>query len=195
MLNLNERQLACVVAALTYWRREGPGSAGEERDIACGDGAFDELSADEISSLIDDLQGDEQPTNGYSDMASKLDDIVQCFSRNGEFNSHTAPLGTVEVRETAVEVRDWLQGLSAGEPILSVMMQDLIGDYDEPNGSEWKWVESNASYSHCRNAEDGVREFILNLSRTFDSIPKKLQATLKSARQAGFAYVLFHQGT
>lgn len=195
MKHLNERQLACVVAALTYWRREGPGSAGAERDIACGEGSFDELSEDEVSALIAEFQGEpEQPT--YAGMARRLDDIVDCFSSNGEFNSYSAPMGTMEVRETAVELRDALQALSAGQPMLDVMMQDLIGDYDTPDGVEWKWVESNASYVHRENGQrDGIWEFVLNLARTFDDVPAKLVETIENARAAGFGYVLFHQGT
>jgi hypothetical protein len=194
MKNLNERELACVRAALTFWRREGAGTAGVERDIASGDGTFDELSAEEIRSLIDEL-GEDEPPLMYVDMADQLDEIVQCFSRNGEFNTHSARLGTVEIREAAVKLRDAIQALSNGEAILSVMMQDVIGNYDEPTGPEWKWVETNASYAHQRNGEDGVWEFVLNLSRTFEHIPRKLGKTIEKARGAGFGYLLFHQGT
>ena len=76
------------------------------------------------------------------------------------------------------------------------MMQDLVGDYDLPDTVvEWKWVADNASYHHRHNGQLGVYEFMLNLSRTFDDVPERLQAVLASSKQAGIAYLLVHQGT
>ena len=195
MKKLNERELACVLASLTFWQREGLSSAGQERDLATLDGSVEELNSEKIGELIKRVSEegeDEAPT--YSGMAEQLDDIVSCFSRNGEFNTHSAQLGTVEIRETAVELRDALQALSGGEALLSVMMQDVVGDYDIPNEvPEWKWVEENGSFAHRDNGQSGVWDFVLNLSRTFENVPAKLRKTIDKARKAGFGYVLFHQ--
>ncbi|MBK6616544.1 hypothetical protein [Ottowia sp.] len=195
MKNMNAREHACVLAALAFWAREGAASGGHERDIASGEGQFDELNADEIEALRQRLSA-EGETVTYAGLADKVDEIIQCFSTNGEFNSHSAPMGTVELREQAVEVRDALQQLGDGEAICSVMMQDFVGDYDRPEELvEWKWVQENASFAHRDNGRDGIWEFMLNLSRTFDAVPMQLQQPIRYARQAGFAYLLFHQGT
>jgi hypothetical protein len=38
------------------------------------------------------------------DVANFLAELVDCYSRNGEFNNYTAPLGTVEIREKAMNL-------------------------------------------------------------------------------------------
>lgn len=82
------------------------------------------------------------------------------------------------------------------EEIASVMMQDLVGEYEVPeNVPEWAWVEREASFNHCRNGEDGIWEFVLNLSRTFDGVPEKLKAVIAQSRAAGMNYLIIHQGT
>lgn len=195
MKSMNVREHACVLAALAFWAREGAASAGHERDIASADGEFDELNAKEIEGLRQRLSAEGEALT-CAQLAGKVDKIVQCLSANGEINSHAAPLGPVELREQAVEVRDALQQLGDGEAICSVMMQDFVGDYDRPEElAEWKWVQGNASFAHRENGRDGIWEFVLNLSRRFDDVPMKLQQPLRDARKAGFAYLLFHQGT
>lgn len=82
------------------------------------------------------------------------------------------------------------------EEIASVMMQDLVGEYEVPeNVPEWAWVEREASFNHCRNGEDGIWEFVLNLSRTFDDVPEKLKTVIAQSRAAGMNYLIIHQGT
>lgn len=82
------------------------------------------------------------------------------------------------------------------EEIGSVMMQDIVGDYEEPeNVPEWAWVEREASFSHVRNGQDGVWEFVLNLSRRFADIPDRLRPVIERARQGNLSYLIFHQGT
>ena len=82
------------------------------------------------------------------------------------------------------------------EEIGSVMMQDLVGSYDTPDQvPEWAWVEREASFSHKENGKQGVWEFVINLSRHFDDVPEKLQATITKARNEGLSYLIFDQGT
>ncbi len=85
-----------------------------------------------------------------------------------------------------------------GAEIQEILMQEIVGDYDTPDQvPEWAWVESNASFAHINNGTDGVWEFILNLSRTFEheEIPESLKPVLAKARAEGLAYLVFHQGT
>lgn len=82
------------------------------------------------------------------------------------------------------------------EEIGSVMMQDIVGGYEVPEDvPEWAWVEREASFGHVRNGQDGVWEFVLNLSREFRDIPERLKAVIAQARQAGLSYLIIHQGT
>lgn len=86
--------------------------------------------------------------------------------------------------------------MSSIETIGSVMLQDVVGDYDVPEEvPEWSWIEANASYSHQGNGlEPGVWEFVLNLTRDFQSIPDRLAAVIAQARQRKLAYLILHQG-
>lgn len=52
---INNRELATILAALRYWQREGMMSGGHEQDIACDDGEFAPLNADEIDGLCERL--------------------------------------------------------------------------------------------------------------------------------------------
>ncbi|MBC3871752.1 hypothetical protein [Undibacterium oligocarboniphilum] len=80
--------------------------------------------------------------------------------------------------------------------VAEVFMPDVVGDYDDANTiPEWTWIEQNASYQHCSNGEDGVFEFILNLSNAFDAIPERLQPVFEQAKAKNLSYLIFHQGT
>ena len=82
------------------------------------------------------------------------------------------------------------------EVIGSVMMRDIVGDYEGPEDvPEWAWIEREASYSHVRNGQDGVWEFVLNLSREFPDIPERLMLVITQARASNLSYLIFHQGT
>lgn len=82
------------------------------------------------------------------------------------------------------------------EEIGSVMMQDVVGDYDTPDTvPEWQWVEQQACFNHCKNGVDGIWDFVLNLSLNFDDVPETLRPILAEARKKNMAYVIFHQGT
>lgn len=82
------------------------------------------------------------------------------------------------------------------EVIGSVMMRDIVGDYEGPEDvPEWAWIEREASYSHVRNGQDGVWEFVLNLSREFPDIPERLMSIISHARASNLSYLIFHQGT
>lgn len=82
------------------------------------------------------------------------------------------------------------------EEIGSVMMQDIVGDYDTPDLiPEWKWIEAHASFVHRDNGKNGVWEFVLNMARDLSSAPATLLPFLTEAKQKQLAYVIFHQGT
>jgi hypothetical protein len=53
---MNSRELATVLAALHYWRREGLMSAGHEQDIASNGDTIQPLNEEEIHSLCDRLK-------------------------------------------------------------------------------------------------------------------------------------------
>lgn len=53
---MNSRELATVLAALHYWRREGLMSAGHEHDIASNGDTIQPLNEEEIHSLCDRLK-------------------------------------------------------------------------------------------------------------------------------------------
>ena len=82
------------------------------------------------------------------------------------------------------------------QEIAEIMMSDVVGEYDVPDSVlEWAWVEKVASYAHVRNAQDGIWEFVLNLSNHWDDIPATLAPVIAQARKAGNAYLIIHQGT
>lgn len=97
-----------------------------------------------------------------------------------------------------------VRGLPADEPdstpdvsrTLSVNMLDIVGSYESADDvPEWKWVEDNASFAHCDNGQDGIWEFLLNLSLDFRDVPPKLETVIKDARLGGMHYLMLHQGT
>ena len=82
------------------------------------------------------------------------------------------------------------------QEIREVMMKDVVGDYEVPGDvPEWAWIESNACFSHVRNGQDGIWEFVLNLSNEFTQIPEKLAPVIAKANADCIAYLMFHQGT
>lgn len=82
------------------------------------------------------------------------------------------------------------------EKVLSVLMQNIVGDYDTPDQvPEWYWVERVASYAHAKNGQDGIWEFVLNLSSGWDDIPDRLLPVISEAKACNIAYLIFHQGT
>lgn len=84
----------------------------------------------------------------------------------------------------------------AYEKIRSVLMQDFVGDYDTPDQvPEWSWVERVASYAHAKNGQDGIWEFVLNLSLGWDDVPDRLLPIISKAKAGNIAYLIFHQGT
>ena len=58
-MQLNERDLATVLAALRYWQREGWVSSGHEHDIASNGGSLNPLTRDEIDDLCERLNCEE----------------------------------------------------------------------------------------------------------------------------------------
>lgn len=81
--------------------------------------------------------------------------------------------------------------------ILDVCVPDVIDEYDVPEDTiEWPWIEKNACYSHRKNGESGIWEFVLNLSH-YDSasLPASLTPVINDAKKQVCTYILFHQGT
>lgn len=82
------------------------------------------------------------------------------------------------------------------QEIMHLLMQDAVGEYETPDQvPEWKWVEQHACYEHIRNGQMGIWEFVINLSSSLPQVPDKLKATIREAREGGFAYLIVHQGT
>lgn len=87
------------------------------------------------------------------------------------------------------------------EEIGSVMMQDIVGEYDTPEKvPEWAWLEQHCSFRHRSNGTDGVWEFVLSLGIFQDephlaAVPKTLVGVIKEAQAKGLGYIIFHQGT
>ena len=76
------------------------------------------------------------------------------------------------------------------------MMQDIVGNYEIPGTvPEWAWVEREASFAHVRNGQDGIWEFVLNLSSSWNHIPAKMLPVIRDARAKNMAYIIFNQGT
>lgn len=85
---------------------------------------------------------------------------------------------------------------ACAEEILEIDLQSIVGDYDTPDTvQEWRWIAQNASFAHANNGQDGVWEFVLNLSRSFEDVPQSLQPLIGQARECGMSYIVFHQGT
>jgi hypothetical protein len=85
---------------------------------------------------------------------------------------------------------------SSTERIRSLMAQDVFGDYDVPSSiPEWQWIEENASFVHTRNSQDGVWEFVLNMSIALEGAPDRLLRIIEETREAGISWLLVHQGT
>lgn len=81
------------------------------------------------------------------------------------------------------------------EIVRSIQMQDIVGEYDNPDDvKEWGWIKANASYTHVHHGQEGIWEFVLNLSRDFEDVPALLEPVLIEARSAGIGYLIFHQG-
>jgi hypothetical protein len=59
IIELDEREIATIIAALQYWKREGLHSDGHEHALASNGGDIVPLTADEIEDLckrIDDAE-------------------------------------------------------------------------------------------------------------------------------------------
>lgn len=135
----------------------------------------------------------------------RVREVVQRLIDHGLADAHD----TIECGEGDLEMAQLATDLTIGAPvevlpgatqekIRSVMMQDVVGDYyyDVPSEvPEWGWVEANACFAHVRNGQDGVFEFVLNLSRPFVDVPERLRPVQASAQQDAIGYLVFHQGT
>lgn len=149
--------------------------------------------------------------NPFLDDDSALPEIRQ-FLRQSEIAS-VLPEVIFDIAPDQVEIVDELLGRDSDDPgqsaggcfiraadsqkVASVMMSDVIGEYDTPDEvPEWAWVEENSIMAHRKNGEsDGIWEFMLNMAREYHDVPAKLLPVLNEARSKGVAYLLFHQGT
>lgn len=223
---LNPRQLGTLLAALRLWQRVGERQGGPELPIATNEGEFAPLQGGEIDALCEQInlgsgsQDDATPAEiararelyaeGSDDdievddnaKASRADDglWVQAWVWLPNEDDEGEQPAAAEVTHAAASAR------SPGElshplrtrleGLVSVQMQDLVGDYEAPERvTEWTWVQLNASYSHRENGRDGVWEFVLNLANSLADAPQRLKDVIDNARIAGAGYLLVHQGT
>ena len=222
MNTLNPRELGTALAALRLWQRLGDRHGGPEMAIATNEGAFAPLTEDEIDGLCERVNiggsyEDATPEEialareryaAGSDNDIEIDDNAK-VSRADDGTWVQAWVWLAQ-EEPAVEDSPPAQvstsvnqavGRPAGkliamETMASVLLQDLVGQYETPDQvPEWAWIQANASYSHRDNAVDGVWEFVINLARTFDDLPERLAPAIHAACGAGASYLLVHQGT
>lgn len=79
---------------------------------------------------------------------------------------------------------------------LDVEMSTVVGDYDEPDDiPEWNWVENNARFQHKDNGQNGIWDYMLNINLEYANIPEKLTPLINDAKEKGYTYILFNQGT
>lgn len=161
-------------------------------DNASFDGLMFETYGEEIRFV------QQHGANGTKVWTLQEEDGVQTVANGMHFVNR---LGYFITQVPAIEGAHIIVGLNDDdfpdrESIVSVQMQDIVGDYDNPDDvEEWGWIKANASYAHVRNGQEGVWEFVLNLSREFEDVPAKLESVLLEAQAAGIGYLLFHQGT
>lgn len=124
------------------------------------------------------------------DVKSGLAEGLYDMSENFDIDSN---LGIVQSAENWLS--EGLQLIDTDKAIRSVQLRELVGDVvllkDIP---EFCWVAQNASFTHCRNAQIGVWEFILDLNITFRDIPPLLLLEIQTAREEGVSYLHFQQG-
>ena len=122
----------------------------------------------------------------------QMAEFVQPLIGDQQFN---ALADLIREKATTDPMAEVLPGATRSE-VREIMMQELVGDCDDPaDVPEWAWVEENASFSHVRNGkEDGVWEFVLNLSRTFSAVPQRIAPAIAKASRDGIAYLVLYQG-
>lgn len=100
-----------TVARPTYYTHEFEASNVEEAKQAAldafeqhGSEAFDYESSGSATAHVGDAPGDPLTEDVVSNVADFLAELVDCYSEEGEFNSFSAPLGTVDIREKATQL-------------------------------------------------------------------------------------------
>lgn len=127
---------------------------------------------------------------GFNQMS--VAELVQAVHDSGLTSTLADQLA---VLEAASSEQEYFPGASV-EEVGSITMQEIVGDYDTPDTvPEWAWVEARASFTHCKNGQAGVWEFVLNLAKAFDDIPDKLAPVLAEATKKHLSYLVIHQGT
>lgn len=226
MNSLNPRELGTVLAALRFWQRLGDRHGGPELAIATDEGQLASLSDEEIDGLCERLNlgmgsheeaTPEELARARDLYAAGSDDDIEIddgakVSRADDGTWVQAWVWLAHDVQPAVEEPQPAQVSTSGgqalaipakvpisrflETIASVLIQDLVGDYETPHQvPEWHWIRANASYGHRDNGVDGVWEFVINVARTYDDLPERLAPAIHAAREAGAGYLLVHQGT
>jgi hypothetical protein len=218
---MNPRELGTVLAALRLWQRLGDRLGEPELAIATDEGAFPPLTKDEIDGLCERINiggshedaTPEEIARARERYAVTSDDDIEI---DDSAKASRADDGTwvqawvwLEKQADAEESAPLQDSMSASQGVpspvgkllvmarvASVLIQDLVGEYETPDQvPEWGWIQANASYGHRDNAVAGVWEFVINLSRSFDDLPERLEPAIEAARRAGASYLLVHQGT
>jgi hypothetical protein len=105
-------------------------------------------------------------------------------------------LTPADISAESISVNEVVNKKASVSEIISLNMADITGEYDLPDGMvEWEWVENNAAFSHQRNGESGIWDFMLHASKEHTNIPEKLVPVIESAIKGGYSYILFNQGT
>ena len=151
--------------------------------VGTGEDGYSDEVEELIENALSDLGYHRQARLLYEGKAS-LDDVFPVVSES-------APATPVEVKHDTLKV-------------FEVLMQDIVGDYDVPDGiPEWEWVQRNAAFSHRSNGEEGgVWEFmvhtdILDDDQTLneDPMPERLKPLFEDAWNSKASWIMFHQGT
>lgn len=151
--------------------------------VATGEDGYSDEVEHFIEDALDELGYHRQARLLYEGNAS-LDDVFPVVSEG-------APAAPVEVKHDTLKV-------------FEVMMQDIVGDYDVPDGiPEWEWVQRNAAFSHRRNGkEGGVWEFMVHsnilendIVDIHDPMPARLKPLFEKACIDNASWIMFHQGT
>lgn len=217
---LTPRQLGAVLAALRLWQRLGESQGRPEFGIATNEGEFEPLDDSEIDGLCETINmagslADATPSEiarARERYAVDSDDDIQvdddakashaddgCFVQAWVWlpqEKDAVPPASGAKAAPCAHANARPQQLAQMETITSVMLQDVVGDYETPDEMpEWTWIREQASYAHCHNGSDGIWEFVLNLHKHLEGAPSQLQEVIDLARASGAGYLLIHQGT
>ncbi|WP_131421437.1 hypothetical protein [Comamonas thiooxydans] len=157
---------------------------------------FEDVLSERLEDLSESVIEVNEAHKDLTSWYSVLTDVKPAWADGGNVQEMggqktTSDLSSVDDRAFP----EVLPGATSLE-IQEIMMQDIVGDYDDPEKvPEWKWVENNASFAHVQNGTSGIWEFVLNLACEMKDIPERLRPVILKAQADGMAYLMFHQGT